>query len=69
MVIITRKCDKCGKEGTETMPMAYVAINGYRFDICQECIGDLITEKMLEKKTTEEILRSIMDKTASQPFN
>ena len=64
MVIITHKCDKCGKEETDAKSMAYVAIYGYHFDICQECLGDIITGKMLEKKTTEEILRSIMDKTA-----
>ena len=74
MVIITYKCDKCGKEQTgrlqNVMPIGYAGINGYRFDICQECLNSLglITEEMLEKKTTEEILRSIMDKTAGQPF-
>lgn len=64
MVIITRKCDKCGKEVTDARSIGYLAIYGYHFDICQECLGDLITEKMLKNKSTEEILRSIMDKTA-----
>ncbi len=64
MVIITRKCDKCGKEEIETMPMGYAGINGYRFDICQECLEVLITEEMLKKKTVEETLHSIMDETA-----
>jgi len=68
MVIITHKCDKCGKEVTDARSMGYLAIYGYHFDICKKCLGGLITEEMLEKKTTEEVLHSIMDKTAV-PFN
>lgn len=62
MVVITYKCDKCGKELTGKMPVGYAGINGYRFDVCQECLNTFITEDMLKKKTTEDVLRSIMDK-------
>lgn len=72
MVIMTYKCDKCGKEQTgnlqTVMPIGYAGINGYRFDICRECLKSVITDEMLEKRTAEVKLRSIMDKTAV-PFD
>lgn len=68
MVIMTYKCDKCGKEQT-VMPIGYAGINGYRFDICRECLKSVITDEMLEKRAAEVKLRSIMDKTATIPFD
>lgn len=66
MVIITYKCDKCGKEETANAPMGYAGINGHRFDICRECLSNLglVTEEMMKKKSIQETLQSIMDKTA-----
>lgn len=53
MVIMTYKCDKCGKEETSNVPIGYAGINGYTFDLCRECLSSLglITEEMMEKKS------------------
>lgn len=68
MVITTYKCDRCGKEETSKIPIGYVGINGYRFEICRECLKAVVTDEMLEKRRAEVKLRSIMDKTAI-PFD